>query len=105
MSEVDPNGLIGSNPIACPPPPSPASSPRWNYEETAFADYLPATGICPSDAPFPVYRLYNQHAGEIINGTRQDSNHRFTTLSSVYNQMGLNGWRGEGVVMCAESKP
>lgn len=84
---------------------APASSPRWNYEEIAFAAYQPVAGVCPVEAPFPIYRLYNRHAGETNAGKREDSNHRFTTLSSVYNQMGLNGWKGEGVVMCAESKP
>jgi murein DD-endopeptidase MepM/ murein hydrolase activator NlpD len=84
---------------------TPASLPRWNYEETAFAAYLPAGGLCPGDAPFPVYRLYNQHSGEIVAGKRQDSNHRFTTFSSVYAQMGMNGWRNEGTVMCAQTIP
>ncbi len=83
----------------------PASQPRWNYEETAFAAYLPVNGVCPVDAPFPIYRLYNKHQGESVNGKREDSNHRFTTFSSVYYQMMLASWAGEGVVMCAGSKP
>ena len=84
---------------------TPVTSPRWNYEETAFAAFLPTGGACPAEAPFPIYRLYNQHAGEVIGGKREDSNHRFTTLSSVYYKMGEQGWRGEGVVMCGEAKP
>jgi hypothetical protein len=84
---------------------TPASQPRWNYEETAFSAYLPVDGVCPQEAPFPVYRLYNKHKGETVNSVRQDSNHRFTTLSSVYYSMQMNGWAGEGVVMCAPSKP
>jgi murein DD-endopeptidase MepM/ murein hydrolase activator NlpD len=84
---------------------TPASQPRWNYEETAFAAYLPVGGMCPTNAPFPIYRAYNQHHGEIVNGTRQDSNHRSTTLMSSYYQMGGQGWALEGVVMCAEAKP
>lgn len=84
---------------------TPATQPRWNYEETAFAAFLPVDGVCPAEAPFPVYRLYNKHRGETVSGRREDSNHRFTTLSSVYYRMGLTGWAGEGVVMCAGSKP
>ena len=62
-------------------------------------------GVCPHEAPFPVYRLYNRHHGETLNGVREDSNHRFTTLSSVYYGMGLRGWAMEGIVMCAQGKP
>lgn len=84
---------------------TPASSPRWNYEENAFAAHAAVDGICPPEAPFPIYRVYNGHAGETIAGKREDSNHRFTSFSSVYNRMLGQGWRGEGVVMCALSKP
>ena len=84
---------------------TPASEPRWNYEETAFAAHLPIGGVCPPEAPLPIYRLYNRHQGEIVAGIREDSNHRFTTLSSVYYRMAQQGWSGEGVVMCGGSKP
>lgn len=84
---------------------TPATVPRWNYEETAFAAFLPVGAVCPPEAPFPVYRLYNKHAGATVGGRREDSNHRFTTLSSVYYKLGLTDWRGEGVVMCAGAKP
>ncbi len=81
------------------------SSPRWNFEEVAFAAHSPVSGVCPAEAPFPIYRLYNGHAGETVAGKREDSNHRLTSLSSVYNRMLAQGWLGEGVVMCAVSKP
>ena len=84
---------------------TPPTQPRWNFEENAFTAYLPASGRCPAEAPFPIYRLYNMHQGEIVNGVREDSNHRFTTLSSVYYQLAGNGWRPEGVVMCSSGKP
>jgi murein DD-endopeptidase MepM/ murein hydrolase activator NlpD len=84
---------------------TPASQPRWNYEETAFSAFLPVEGLCPQEAPFPIYRLYNGHVGETVKGVRADSNHRFTTLSSTYYRMAGAGWRGEGVVMCAGAKP
>ena len=84
---------------------TPPGAPRWNYEETAFAASLPVGGVCPAEAPFPVYRLYNKHAGETVAARREDSNHRFTTLSSVYYKMAATGWAGEDVVMCATAKP
>jgi len=84
---------------------TPPTEPRWNFEENAFTAYLPVSGRCPAEAPFPIYRLYNKHQGETINGVREDSNHRFTTLSSVYYQMAGTGWGPEGVVMCSSGKP
>jgi len=84
---------------------TPATQPRWNFEENAFAAYLPVNGGCPVEAPFPIYRLYNGHHGETLSGIRQDSNHRFTSLSSIYYQLAALGWNQEGVVMCAGSRP
>jgi murein DD-endopeptidase MepM/ murein hydrolase activator NlpD len=78
---------------------TPASQPRWNFEGIAFSSFMPDGGICPRSAPYPIYRLYNNRAAQI------DSNHRFTSLTSlVYKQAAL-GWSLEGVVMCAVSKP
>ena len=82
-----------------------SSLPRWNFEEMAFAAHRPVNGVCPQEAPFPVYRLYNKHHGETVNGRREDSNHRLTTFSSVYYRMAATGWAGEDVVMCATAKP
>ena len=84
---------------------TPPDQPRWNYEEIAFATYLPVAGVCPAAAPFPVYRLYNQRGAGSGIGSGNDGNHRFTTRSSIYNQMGMSGWAREGIVMCAESMP
>jgi hypothetical protein len=74
---------------------TPASQPRWNYEEVAFAIDAPVSGACPQSAPVPVYRAYNQRALE------NDSNHRYTTVFAIYQEMLANGWQGEGVTMCA----
>ncbi|MBK7472368.1 MAG: Ig-like domain repeat protein [Betaproteobacteria bacterium] len=52
---------------------TPASAPRWNFEEIAFAVDLSGTGGCPARAPVPVYRAYNNRAAQ------NDSNHRYTT--------------------------
>ncbi|MBK8739994.1 MAG: hypothetical protein IPO58_01890 [Betaproteobacteria bacterium] len=74
---------------------TPASQPRWNYEEIAFAIDVPAGGNCPAAAPVAVWRAYNDRA--LMN----DSNHRYTTVQSVYQQMLAAGWKGEGITMCA----
>jgi hypothetical protein len=77
----------------------PATQPRWNYEEIAFSVLVPVDGVCPQQAPVPVYRLYN-------NGfERNDSNHRYTTKSSAYYQQAALGWSREGPVMCATGRP
>ena len=78
---------------------TPPTQPRWNFEEIAFSVLLPVDGVCPPQAPVPVYRLYN-------NGfARNDSNHRYTTRISVYHQQSALGWSREGPVMCANGRP
>ena len=74
---------------------TPAAQPRWNYEEIAFSILIPVGGICPVQAPVPVYRLYNQRA------VQGDSNHQYTTRIATYMQNIALGWSGENVVMCA----
>ncbi len=76
---------------------TPNTSPRWNYEEIAFSIHEPISGGCPNDAPNPIYRAYNNRAGQ------NDSNHRYTATLATYNQMISQGWLGEGVTMCAPS--
>ncbi|MEO7760824.1 MAG: hypothetical protein ABIS68_02805 [Casimicrobiaceae bacterium] len=71
------------------------NDPGWVYEApNRFFAVEPASGLCPSGTA-PVYRAYN-------NGfANNDSNHRYTVKTSIYNQMIGLGWKGEGVVMCA----
>lgn len=66
----------------------------WVFEGFAFSVFAPAYGQCGSGQD-PVYRLYNNRFAQ------NDSNHRFTTSASVFQQMRAAGWIGEGVVMCA----
>jgi hypothetical protein len=74
----------------------PTTQPRWNFEEIAFAINLPTgPGACPATAPVKVYRAYNNRAAQ------GDSNHRFTTDITGYNQLVAQNWIGEDVVMCA----
>jgi hypothetical protein len=77
---------------------TPSNMPRWNFEGTAFAVKLPTAGVCPADAPNPVYRVYNRGN---IRGIA--SNHRYTTSQGVYQGMLGKAWLGEGVVMCTPS--
>jgi hypothetical protein len=73
----------------------PDDLPRWNFEETAFAAYVPdAQGNCPAAAPVPVYRAFNNRAAQA------DSNHLLTTNASLYNQTVASGWNAEGKVAC-----
>jgi uncharacterized repeat protein (TIGR02543 family) len=73
----------------------PASSPRWNYEGTAFATNLPVNGVCPT-LSVPVYRAYNN--GFALG---KDSNHRYAIDPNAIQQVIARGWKFEGVVMCA----
>ena len=78
---------------------TPITQQRWNYEEIAFSILVPVNGVCPPQAPVPVYRLYN-------NGFfRGDSNHRYTTKSAAYYQQAALGWSREGPAMCANGRP
>ena len=70
--------------------------PGWFYEGIAFYSLLPQNGRCGSGYS-PVYRNYNHRAAN------NDSNHRFTTDTAVYQSMVSAGWAGEGVAMCAPS--
>jgi len=79
---------------------TPASVPRWNYEGIAFAATLPQLdGTCPSPAPLPVRRFYNQRA------LQNDSNHRYVTDPATATDMRAKGWGDEGIVMCATPAP
>ena len=66
----------------------------WTYEGTAFFIAAPVNGLCEAQTT-PVYRAYNNHFA------RNDSNHRYASDRAVYDAMVAQGWRGEGVVMCA----
>jgi uncharacterized delta-60 repeat protein len=74
---------------------TPSHLPRWHYEGLVFTIFQPVGTACPSYAPVAIYRLYNKRAAQ------NDSNHRFVTKLSLYNDMVSRGWAGEGIVMCA----
>ncbi len=70
------------------------TDPGWFYEGLVFRIATPTGGTCTA-GNIPVYRLYNGRWRE------NDSNHRYTTESGIYQQMQTQGWAGEGVVFCA----
>jgi hypothetical protein len=74
--------------------PKPTTTPQWNFEETAFAVSLPNSGVCAAGMS-PIYRAYNNRFAQ------NDSNHRYATRKTIYDDMIAKGWKGEGVVMCA----
>ena len=73
---------------------TPNSVPRWNYEGLSFAIALPGDAGCAA-SQVGIYRAYNNRADQ------NDSNHRYTTRLSEYQQLIAQGWAGEGIVMCA----
>ncbi|CAG0996526.1 lysyl endopeptidase [Burkholderiales bacterium] len=68
--------------------------PGWYYEGLVFNTVLASGGSCPSGTS-PIYRVYNGR------WQQNDSNHRYMTSSTVYQNMIAAGWSGEGVVFCA----
>jgi Repeat of unknown function (DUF5648) len=72
-----------------------SSQKRWNFEAMAYKIKVPVAGQCPVGSK-PVYRLFNR-----ANETGKDSNHRLTINPNVYQAMQSQGWKAEGVVMCA----
>ena len=67
--------------------------PGWFYEGIAYHVQPPVAGNCPAGTQ-PIFRLYNDRA------KFNDSNHRFVTNLSTFQQMGERGWSMEGLVMC-----
>lgn len=72
-----------------------SSLPRWNFEGLAFSTSLPVSGSCPVGT-VPVYRAYNNGFLRAI-----DSNHRITTSADALQQVIAQGWKYEGIAMCA----
>ena len=74
---------------------TPASVKRWNYEGPAFSTSLPSRGLCPAGT-LPIYRAYNNGFALGI-----DSNHRLTPSPGALQQVLAQGWKYEGIAMCA----
>ena len=75
--------------------------PGWLFESLDFATTPPlpgAAGATCAAGLVPVYRAYNHRFAE------HASNHRITAnLAAYQHQVNVDGWTGEGNVMCAPS--
>jgi hypothetical protein len=69
----------------------PPATPR---QDAVFYLYAPERAACSSGFD-PVYRSSVRRSG------RPSLSYRYTTSLSVYRAMQTNGWRGDGIVMCA----
>jgi hypothetical protein len=67
--------------------------PGWTYDSIAFYAVLPEEGSCPVGST-PVYRSYNDRAGE------HDASHRYTTDPRQRAAMAMS-WIDEGVAFCS----
>lgn len=71
------------------------SEKKWHYEGSAFFIATPQNGAC-ADGMMPVERYYNDGYAR-----GEDANHRLSSNTAVRTAMEQQGWRYEGVVMCA----
>lgn len=72
---------------------NPSTFNGWSYQGIAFAALPTRAGQCELGAR-PVYRAYNN--GHVTG----NANHRWTDDASVYQQMLLQGWTGDGAAFC-----
>ncbi|MEO8134863.1 MAG: S41 family peptidase [Betaproteobacteria bacterium] len=99
---VDPAECSGL--MAAQVKPTPAAIQQWNYEGLDFKTSVPvgngAGRTCPAGT-VPVLRAYNNAFP--LSGPRNpwDSNHRFTRFQADIDALVGQGWRDEGVVLCA----
>lgn len=68
--------------------------PGWRFESYDFNAWPMPGGGCPTGT-VAVKRVYNNRFAQ------NDSNHRYMTDETIYQEMLGRGWSGEGVVMCA----
>lgn len=81
---------------------TPTGLPAWHLEGIAFNTFVPdEAGECPAHAPFAVWRSYNGQSGNIVNGKRQDANHRYTIQADEPLLGSHTGWQVEGVAFCS----
>lgn len=59
-----------------------------------FAAQLPVRGVCPSNAPTAVFRLFNNQSAS------NNANHRYVVSTARRDAMTLLGWIDEGIAFC-----
>lgn len=60
-----------------------------------FAALPTKNGLCPVNAPTPVYRLFNDQSA------RNNGNHRYVVSQARLEEMKARGWLDEGIAFCA----
>ena len=60
-----------------------------------FAALPPKNGLCPGNAPSPVYRLFNNQSAS------NNGNHRYVVSQLRLDAMKARGWLDEGIAFCA----
>ena len=60
-----------------------------------FAALPTKNGLCPVNAPTPVYRLFNDQSA------RNNGNHRYVVSQVRLSEMKARGWLDEGIAFCA----
>ena len=77
----------------------PADKPRWHSEGSPFNVFpLKTIGSC-GQSRFPVYRVFNGGASRGL-----ESNHRYSTDHALIDAMVAEGWIGEGIAFCVDSR-
>ena len=71
--------------------------PNFSNEGFDFAVEKPTAGVCPVNAPVPIYRALHSLTPVDV------PNHRYSVSLSGYQEMLTRGWIGEGAVFCARS--
>ena len=56
-----------------------------------------SSGTCPTNAPLPVYRLFNNLSAS------NNANHRYVVSQTRIDEMKARGWLDEGIAFCATS--
>ncbi len=71
--------------------------PNFSNEGLDFAVTPAIGGLCPINAPIPVYRALRPSAQINV------PNHRYSVDRTTYDNMLAQGWSGEGAVFCVTS--
>lgn len=72
------------------------------FERTTYSAYPQLSDGTCAVGQRPLYQLYNKAFQDFVAGKTlfNDGNHRFTTDTTIYNQMIVSGWNGEGIAYC-----
>ena len=84
--------LFTSSPAECAALKAPGSG--WTYARVAFKSDPPVGGTCPAWSPYPVYRYFNNRAGN-------EADHRYSPDRTLKARLEVQGWIDEGIAFCS----